>query len=178
MMWYLILYSPWSFEKVEQKLEKMEAEGHRLVKVRFFWWFYFVDAKAKNVHYVLTYNFPKEFVMNTWEQRLKTEYNADPLDGGNWFYTSIFRIPKSECELTEFKTFRQQYLRVVCMKKLLICLFFFMLSMFASIYALIHSSIASGESVAMLVVGIISFICMLYYFYGVWFFSKKNIRRK
>lgn len=174
-MWHFIFYSPWSFEKAELKLEKMEADGYRLVKVRFFWWFYFKDAKPKDVCYVLTYNFPKELVMGECEKILKTECNAEPIDGGNWFYTSIFRIPKSDYELTEIKDFRRQYLRVVCAKKMLISLFFFAISLFASIYALIHYSIATDKNIAILIVGIVSFICVLYYLYGIWVLSKKHI---
>lgn len=174
-MWRFIFYSPWSFEKAEQKLEKMEADGYRLMKVRFFWWFYFKEAKPKDVRYVLTYNFPKELVMGECEKILKTECNAEPIDGGNWFYTSIFRIPKSDYKLTEIKNFRRQYLRVVCIKKMLISLAFFALSFFAFVYALINSSTITVESGTMLIVGIASFICVLYYLYGIWALSEKHI---
>lgn len=164
-MWKFIFYPQWNYEVIEKKLSDLERTGYRLERIRFFWFFMFVKCKPKNANYIFTYNFLKEHPMLESEYELRSKYNANQIDGGNWLYTSIYRVTQTDYDLNSIKKFRCEYLKKIFIKKILFSVAFVLICLTGVLFS--DKPIFAGiENIILCILGFFSILYVLWYLGG------------
>ncbi len=107
-MWKLIPYHSFLPAPLEARLEREEAEGLRLLQVKYCWFFKFEPSKQKPVQYCITnWTQPHDEIFSC-ERDLKTTLRANPIPTGTFMATGFYRVTMP-CDLKKLRLFRDQY---------------------------------------------------------------------
>lgn len=107
-MWKLIPYHSFLPAPLEARLEREEAEGLRLLQVKYCWFFKFEPSKPKPVQYCITnWTQPHDEIF-CCERDLKTTFRANPIPTGTFMATGFYRVTMP-CDLEKLRLFRDQY---------------------------------------------------------------------
>ena len=129
----IILFPFWNLEKAEKILNEQERNGYRFVRLRLGCFFTFQKSTPREVHYVFTYSFPKEYwPVLEWESALKSdEFRANVMHQGQSY--GIFRIAKDNVDLQDFYVDRLWYAKHVLIQKTIIAIALMLPSAFAAL---------------------------------------------
>ncbi len=125
MRYKLIIFPIWNCGRTEKFLCDMERKGYRLDHIIFRFLFVFRNCMPKSVQYFFSYSYLKEYEMGDCDAFLKRYLNADVISVRFTPYLRVFRIPDAECDLSDCKAFRVQYLRRMLLQKILLSAFLF-----------------------------------------------------
>lgn len=126
-----IFFPLWRLDELEDKLNEMERNGYRLVKVEFPFLFTFVESKPKDMRYYMP--------ITVW--RNSSMYNcayAITLHGGHeincrFCYFSIYRTSTPKDEIAMLYGVRMDYIKSVLLQKILLFLAFALMFLFVII---------------------------------------------
>lgn len=154
----------------------MEKEGYRLVAIHDFYRFEFAKSKCKDTKYFFIYNFMREYRSYPSERKLKSDYQADIVNGEFFTgggITKVYRISNPYYDLTELSTNRDSYLQHVFSKRILIYLMFFILLLVGA-----KAISVGGHSFGYLVMLIISIVLALFVLWNIYEFIVLTIRSR
>ena len=122
-----LFFTKLGFHKTEETLSYMEKSGYRLTSIHNFGQFEFAESASKEVKYFFVYNYMKEHKNHELEDTLKSEFNANPIDGmitADDGVTRVYRITDTKSDLSELYAERDAYLLHVFFVRLLISISF------------------------------------------------------
>ncbi len=108
MIQRLSFFPLWRFEKLEHWLEAMEAQGWRLQKVQWGFWFSFRMGTPKQVRYVwMGHDMKRKEPFELWEQEhhLRSAWNAESIESSMTNF-ELYRLIRTDADLTEFQKAR------------------------------------------------------------------------
>lgn len=171
-VWMFIFFPLWKYDMIEQKLEQLEQNGLRLEKACFFWFFKFVKSAPREVRYIFTYTFLKEWGMIECNYLLQRQYRANKINTGCFFLPDIFRITDVDCPISEIIAFRKVYFKHVIEQKIIVSL---MMVFFFGVCAV---SLCDSDLVWLYILIclllIISIVIMVYYLFGMVFITTRD----
>lgn len=126
-MWKFHFYPQWMYRKTEQWLSNMEQQGYRLETVKCLFFFKFSHTRAKDVQYIFTYLFPKDYNIEYFND-VKTikNFNGKKIITKGFCGPDIYRFDNKKVDLTHLKMRREEYLKKVFIKKIFFSLFMFL----------------------------------------------------
>ena len=167
-MFRFIYYPQWNYRKIERELMRMEANGYRLRRICFYWFFFFEECKPRdNVQYIFTYDFLKEYRMAKFNHKLRSLWQANQISGGTTFWCSIYRITQADADLSEIIAFRQKNLVRVFVQKILMALIVSLISFGALILSSEDIALFGNKSSLLFVMGVIGVLFIFYYSFGI-----------
>lgn len=176
----------WKINKLENKLNEMEKQGYRLDYIKYAYWFYFKESKSKNSDYIITYTMPKDNHSGMYEYgyELLSEYSANEIKSTQTIY-NVYRITGENRDFKDLIAYRDKYFQRVYFQYMIISLFFLLISIVPMILSLIFdgaiitddvNSFALDEFVFLMIMGVVSLLFAIYYFYG-YIQQKKKVKK-
>lgn len=119
-MYKIFLYHQWQYEKAENYLEKMEADGYRLLDVHFSFLFRFKKATPRRTKYVFLYHYIKDYDLSHYsvKEYLCGSCKAIQVCGSKYFEPEVYRITLPDVDLKPILRFRNRYLKRVFLIKI------------------------------------------------------------
>ena len=123
-----IFFPIWKYRDLETRLQLFEEQGWRLENIRFSYLFVFKKSMPKKVDYVFYHRMAKDGRWDLSQKMIEyalsmlSEHNATKISTKSTFY-EVYRITANDSDLSEYKTFRSEYLNHVLLQYLIISSF-------------------------------------------------------
>ena len=161
----------WKIEEIEKELSKLELNGWRLDRLSAFNCFHFVESSPKHTSYFFTYKLIKENGMADIEHFLKSKHGANPVQGtptASILHTVYVYRMDSSADLEKPRFYRNIYLQHLVSQKILLGLFFPVLSTLLLIFQLLTSGKGTEDISSWIFIGLINLLSLAYCGYQLW----------